>query len=318
MIPLKYIVLYKTNPLIQMPKEGELWRNKHDGRIVKIVNISTGLKRRTFLRIMAYNPFRRRTVGSEDVLVLDSSWDQNWEKYEHDDSSGVDPRATSSVSTPKKNKSKFSSDAAVGDDVPMTVKKSPPQPPLPLRKLPPYKDGGVNPNHPYQQPEGPNAAREAAILDRQQRIQWEYEDDEEEELNRMLTESDPNSVTNPPLSPQEERIRSINNNLGMPNSHWTLRRQFDGNIMRLEIGQDVLIELAGPTDVGIRFNISHNRNGSVHVSRQLFYNGTFEFRAWSLTSNTQPRPRPSIVEAERAAIRAREFGFFKDNINIKF
>jgi len=316
-----------------MPKIGELWRNKQDGRIVKIVNITRGGKfgSRIFLHIESYDPTTGTSramdpVWNQTILAWDRIFDMDWERYESSGSGG----GSSSVSTPKKKSKTEKVSTSSGSDAPMTVKKTAHGwvPPVSTTSRPQYKDGGVNNDHPHQRPlVGPNAAREAVIRENQQRIQEAMR--EEEELMRMLGEEDPNTVISVPLTREEERIRTINHNLSLLNGKWELTRDFHSNDNRLEVGQIVVAvgHQQGYELVRVKYNVGYDSLGrlsydTVWISKQLFINGTFRWYGWNLTGSGIPPLRPSVREAERAAIRARElredFGFFKNNINIKF
>lgn len=318
-----------------MPKIGELWRNKQDGRIVKIVNISTGFKGRTFLHILAYNSYRRTTVSGEDVLVLDSSWHQNWEKYEHDDSSGS---GSSSVSTPKKSLALFPDGPldkwrkrAASEKAPNTVKKAPRGgvPPLPLRSRPQDKDGGVDPNHPNQQSgtgeqrrlfrEGDGRAYRSGPRPhaRQHQVYMSSSDDED------YLELD----TGPGYETQEQ---AVTRNLALTNCRWILTREFNGNIgnKKIEIHQEVVVigqrssaQTGGPALIHCKYKSFLTGQLSIVYSWVLkdhFIDGTFIFRAWGLGMNDVPPNPPSYEAARRQQELREDFGFFKNNINIKF
>jgi hypothetical protein len=294
-----------------MPKIGELWRNNNDGRIVKIVNISTGGKygRRTFLHIMAYNPRSRTTVGGEVVLVWDSRWDQNWEKYEHDDSSGVDPRATSSTVS-----------KSSGSDAPMTPQKAPRGgvPPLPLTSRPQYKDGGVMPTSSSGSNERGRSRAFRSGFRRDQRQQAPYWTSSDEEL-------DLDTGTG-----YETQEQAVTRNLSHINGRWILSREFNGNSgrKRIEIGQEIVVigqrssaQTGGPALVICKYNSFHTgqlRMVQSAIRKNLFIDGTFIFRAWGLNIGDDPPNPPSYEAAMRQRQLMVHFGFFKNNINIKF
>ena len=168
--------------------------------------------------------------------------------------------------------------------------------------------------------------------------------------NKKTSESEdiPNTVKRPPhrepllpplpltSRPQykdggvDEDLQAINENLSKPNGRWILRRNYDANNNAIEIGQEVVV-------IGQRRNRGHPsghpimihclyktfNNGQLGeakrwILKEYFIDGTFEFRSWSLTDRSDP-PNPPSYEAAQWERGLREgFGFFKNNINIKF
>ena len=126
-----------------MPKIGELWRNKNNGRIIKIVNITRGGKfgSRIFLHIESYDPTTGTSramdpVWNQTILAWDRIFDRDWERYESSGSGG----GSSSVSTPNKKSLALFPDGplddwrkkAASEKIPNTVKRPPKKIPPPV------------------------------------------------------------------------------------------------------------------------------------------------------------------------------------------
>ena len=83
------------------PKEGELWRNKKDGKIYIIKNIHKDRRGYPWFRYYEYNPSTGQEAadGTASRMPLKhDDWHEDWERYETSGSGG----GSSSVSTPKK------------------------------------------------------------------------------------------------------------------------------------------------------------------------------------------------------------------------
>jgi hypothetical protein len=113
-----------------MPKIGEILRNKNDGRIVKIVNITRGGKfgSRTFYHLSSYDPHTGEVDPNWTAVAWNRYTERDWEKYEPDESGGgmaVSSTTMSGSDDKITDAEKYSKPMMYDDDSPMTPERKP-------------------------------------------------------------------------------------------------------------------------------------------------------------------------------------------------
>ena len=286
------------------PKEGELWRNKNDGKIYRIKNIHKDRRGYPWFWYYEYNPSTGQEAedGTPSRMPLKhDDWHEKWEPYVSSGSGG----GSSSDSTPKKK--------SESENAPNTVKRPVKElPPLPLTSRPQSSRSSNEQRRLFR--ENSRAYRSGTHHNHQPSFPFSSDED-----------SDDLGIERGYMTQEE----AIINNLRMPNGRWILTRDFEGNSgsRKIEISQEVIVIgqgsflRNGPLEVICKYKTFQNGQLRIVESalrRELFIDGTFIFRAWGLNIGNDPPNPPSYEAAERQRVLREGFGFFKNNINIKF
>ena len=295
------------------PKEGDLLKNKNDNKIYRVKNFHQDRRGYPWFWYYECNPSTNQEaeVGTPARMPLNpDAWRENWEPYVSSGSGG----GSSSVSTPKKK--------SQSENAPNTVKRPPERvPPLPLRSNPQYKEGSVM----THTSGGSNEQRR--LFQQNSRA---YRSGPHRQHRAYMSSDDEDDLgieTGPSYETQEQ---AVNRNLRLPNGRWILSRDFNGNSgsKRIEINQEVIVigqrssaQTGGPALVICKyksFQTGQLRMVRGAIRKDFFIDGTFIFRAWGLNISDDPPNPPSYEAAERQRELREDFGFFKNNINIKF